>query len=104
MKYVIFAAKCFIKHLVAPYVLCLALIAGCTTTPSNTVAFDIILERVYCGLTDIGDGEDGDLSYAYDPKVKETDKNIMDTKKTVDQIIIHNAIRDRICHQRKLIK
>jgi len=90
MKYVFFVA--------------LVIIAGCTTTSSHTVADQIILERVYCGLTSGGKGQDGDISYAYDAEVKETDKNIMDTKETVDQIIIHNAIRDRICHQRKPIK
>jgi len=85
------------------YVLFMALIAGCTTTQPRTVADEIILERVYCGLTDIGKGEDGDISYAYDPALKETSENRMDTKETVDQIIVHNAIRDRICHQKKVI-
>jgi hypothetical protein len=86
------------------YVLFMALLAGCATTHPRTVADDIILERVYCGLTDIGKGEDGDISYAYDPEVKEDSRNRMDTKETVDQIIIHNAIRDRICSQKVELK
>jgi hypothetical protein len=97
MKYGKIVVKCLLWHLMA---LNVSFMAGCTTTQPRTVADEIILERVYCGLTDIGKGEDGDISYAYDPNVKEDGRNRMDTKETVDQIIVHNAIRERICSQK----
>jgi hypothetical protein len=65
---------------------CLISVVGCQTAPKYEVADNLILERVYCGLSD-------DISYAYD-KDRPTES---DTLETVEQIIAHNAVRKRIC-------